>query len=1157
MSNIADKVKATQDKDGMLRRALERIIQLYTDKSHFVYELLQNAEDAEAKNIRFIQYSDRLEVFHDGKPFTSANLQGLCDIGKSDKIDDLNQIGEFGVGFKSVFGICDTVRLYSVPSHFRDPVENDVVPFAVEIRDFTRPEDISEEPLPKDFTTRFVFPYTVGRTFSGFTTVKALNDTLSRKLQNLGITTLLFMKNLELIEYRIEMGGNPLKGEYLLDKKEINDHCMMVSALGTTEKQKADGNSDEIISYLKFSRHIEKYGQRTVDIAFPIHIDKDGKYQCIKAPSPYISVYFPTETESKLDFIVQGPYRTTPNRSSIPAEDEDNILLAQETAILLRQSILELKEAGKLNMSFLKVFPISEERFESFDLFLPLYETVREVFRSAVVIPSKSGKYVAAKYAKISRQERLTTVFTDDVLTQLMNDGHQYYWLPTFLTETNREYKSVLDYMTDVLNISVIRPEDLRTYFASNPRFLPEQTDDWLVELYGIFENIPAAFSKMRYGTNMTTADIVKTSTGVFVAPFRKEGEAYIPNVFLPSPEIHSMDIHFVDQVLYEKCHHFFDDILHLEKPNEYEFIIKDIQKRYEQGYAFNAEQHIEDVKALLKYVKYDDYKDEVSRIIREILVLRCTDGKMRSTYATRIFLPITTEGINIEAYYRNTGQNIFFVDVDFYRLHDIEMQKLVELGVRNSLLVGENISYGTYETGSRGKSPEWWTRGDFRWKLSADALKEVLKYISAHPTAKDAILKSQIIMKILEINESRLCGYVSISGSIFPNLENEPCEMIHILRGERMMGWNGKWLFTECGELVSPKEISKHDISIDIYGRVKSDSVIFDLLDFKRTDADDVDDLKKNIPLEKLEAFFESELRQRYGISIADLNAQYGDTGHNKETIEETRLPFPSLNVRSWDALRKHAAEMLIYADPVRYEQKVRSIRVTNRPREAKAYLQNMYRHEGNHRFKFACQLCHDTCSIFEATEVFLKPETELDPVNLCLCPNCAATYRKLRADAHIMDRVHRTFLTKSDVEIETEDYVVVAINDDHELWFTQTHFAEIRELMRLTEEVKSNAEPSSKVNIDDVNERTGLSVYFGYIGKTLHRRDGFVGTVKDIDMDEKEPCLIVHVTEGKDAGKDTKIQLSFILKNRSIYTISDKQEDPLCFVGNTMADD
>ena len=215
MSTIADRVRTAQDKDGMLRRALERIIQLYTDKSHFVYELLQNAEDAEAKSIKFIQYPDRLEVFHDGRPFTSANLQGLCDIGKSDKVDNLNQIGEFGVGFKSVFGICDTVRLYSVPDHFRERIDSDAVPFAVEIRDFTCPEDIPEEPLPKGYTTRFVFPYTVGQTFSGFATVSALNETLSRKLQNLGITTLLFMKNLELIEYQIELGGGiPITGEY-------------------------------------------------------------------------------------------------------------------------------------------------------------------------------------------------------------------------------------------------------------------------------------------------------------------------------------------------------------------------------------------------------------------------------------------------------------------------------------------------------------------------------------------------------------------------------------------------------------------------------------------------------------------------------------------------------------------------------------------------------------------------------------------------------------------------------------------------------------------------------------------------------------------------------------------------------------------------------
>ena len=190
---IADEVLQRQDKDGMLRRALERIIQLYTDKSHFVYELLQNAEDAGATKIKFLQYQDRLEVLHDGHPFSLENLQGLCDIGKSDKINDLNQIGEFGVGFKSVFGICESVKLFSHPSS--DDEANGFSRFAVEIRDFTHPVDIQDEEINSGYTTKFIFPYSVGFTFSGFQTKERLNEVLSKRLRNLGITTLLFMKN--------------------------------------------------------------------------------------------------------------------------------------------------------------------------------------------------------------------------------------------------------------------------------------------------------------------------------------------------------------------------------------------------------------------------------------------------------------------------------------------------------------------------------------------------------------------------------------------------------------------------------------------------------------------------------------------------------------------------------------------------------------------------------------------------------------------------------------------------------------------------------------------------------------------------------------------------------------------------------------------------
>jgi hypothetical protein len=1140
MSGIADRIRIAQDKDGMLRRALERIIQLYTDKSHFVYELLQNAEDAGATSIKFVQYCDRLEVLHDGKPFTAENLQGLCDIGRSDKADNLNQIGEFGVGFKSVFGICDTVKLFSDPSHYHGSEKIDAVPFAVEILDFTRPEDIPEMSIESSYTTKFVFPYTIGQSFSGFSTIDELKRVLSKKLQNLGITTLLFMKHLELIEYQIKLEDATVEGQYLLEKVTVNDHCTLVSALGVSHPAGTQGSQDESVSYLKFSRPVGKELLRSVDIAFPVIIDESGRYECQKPQSPYVSVYFPTETESKLDFIVQGPYRTTPNRSSIPSEDADNKILARQTAMLLKDSIHEIKTSGILNMSFLKALPLSAGRFENFSLFYPIFEAVKELFLSQELIPCKDGGYVAAKYARIARQERLANTMPDNMLTELIADGHQYHWLPTFLTETNREYEQVYRFLNGELKISVIRPEDLRLYFAANPDFLPRRDDAWLVELYSILENVGAAFSKSRNETNMLTADIVKTSAGLFVAPYRKtEGKQYIPNVFLPTGKIRSADIHFVDAGLYQKCKHFFDDILQLQAPNEYEFTIKDIKRRYESSYTLEEGRHIEDIKSLLKYSKYDDYHDEVVRLIEQYLVLRCADGVMRSAYRENIFLPINDNGINIEAYYKNVRNTMRYVDADFYALHEISPSSLCELGIRDSIVIGDTRTGGTYDNGMRGRQPEWWTTGEFRWKFSLDAIRDVLKYISGHPSAKDSLLKSQAIFRILLQNEAALKGTVYIGGST-PHLHDEPCDLVKVLRGEGMPGWDGKWLFTESGELISQKSVSKHDISTSIYGRIKPDSTIYDMLGFRKTDADEIDELKKTIPQRQLDAFFENELKQRFGISSAELSSVYVPiNGLREKDIETEKYAFPVVKVKNWDALRKHAAEMLCYASPVKYEYLVRSVRTSKPESEVRAYLMNMYRYDS--MFKYACQICHEATSTIVATQLFEKPEVELDPMNLCLCPTCASHYRALRNDKGLMDDLRERLVAFREPGSTDADQVIVTIGED-ELWFTQTHFAEIQELLKLTDDVKNGASPKgvkdanrTKASTSDSDDesKSGLSVYQEYIGKRV-RHKGAKITGKVVACDGQYISILAET--GEKAGNTIKYDLSMCIKGKHL---------------------
>lgn len=164
----AEIIKANQDREGMLRRSLERIIQLYKDKVHFVYELLQNAEDAQAQVVKFVLYEDRLEVFHDGKPFTVSNVQSLFDIGLSDKVNDLNQIGEFGVGFKSVFSICERVQFFSNPNNYRIKDIENAGSFGFEIQDFYKPVDIPIVDIGTVYTTKFIFPFAVDKSFLGF-----------------------------------------------------------------------------------------------------------------------------------------------------------------------------------------------------------------------------------------------------------------------------------------------------------------------------------------------------------------------------------------------------------------------------------------------------------------------------------------------------------------------------------------------------------------------------------------------------------------------------------------------------------------------------------------------------------------------------------------------------------------------------------------------------------------------------------------------------------------------------------------------------------------------------------------------------------------------------------------------------------------------------
>ncbi|WP_242860266.1 hypothetical protein [Desulfosporosinus sp. I2] len=69
---------------------------LYTDSKRFIYELLQNADDSsqnnEAVKVWIKILDDNLVVAHSGRPFTTRDLQGICNVNNGTKKSDLNDI---------------------------------------------------------------------------------------------------------------------------------------------------------------------------------------------------------------------------------------------------------------------------------------------------------------------------------------------------------------------------------------------------------------------------------------------------------------------------------------------------------------------------------------------------------------------------------------------------------------------------------------------------------------------------------------------------------------------------------------------------------------------------------------------------------------------------------------------------------------------------------------------------------------------------------------------------------------------------------------------------------------------------------------------------------------------------------------------------------
>ena len=102
----------------------KRILTGHQGEKELLKELLQNADDAQATEICFIKdprHNSDERVFQESwkplqgpalcvyvnRPFTNADIEGICNLGKGSKREDLNKTGQYGFGFNAVYHVTD------------------------------------------------------------------------------------------------------------------------------------------------------------------------------------------------------------------------------------------------------------------------------------------------------------------------------------------------------------------------------------------------------------------------------------------------------------------------------------------------------------------------------------------------------------------------------------------------------------------------------------------------------------------------------------------------------------------------------------------------------------------------------------------------------------------------------------------------------------------------------------------------------------------------------------------------------------------------------------------------------------------------------------------------------------------------------------------
>lgn len=954
----------------------------YPDKAHFIFELLQNSEDALASNVHFVIHDEYLEVNHDGKVFAESDITAITDFSKSAKINSEGTIGKFGIGFKSVFKYTDTPHIYSGQ-------------FSLKIRDLVYPEIVPESSGLGE-TTRFIFPFNNPKKLPELAIAE-----IEKGLRDLKDNTLLFLTNIRKIRYSLPDGTAGLLER--IDHTDVRDGRIEI-------RTNHPGTKESASQWLRFENDAAvtdedgKIKNCRIAIAYCLEVAEDKKqkrsesWRIIPLEQGQVSVYFPAVDETpNLRFHMHAPFATPVARSSVKKELTANQELRDHLAQLVADSLSKIRDMGMLTASFLAVLPNTDDKLLEF--YEPIQKAVVLAFQKTPLTPMKFGGHKAAN-GIFYDPTKISDVIDDDDLLLLLNEDE---YAPPFwvASSTGRRGKLFLksiqiaewgwSELTD--SVSWIFQIEQKCRIE---RWISQKNDDWLMRYYALLGEAVCLHNEFIRTDDLKIIKVECESGYRFV----KANDAFLPpkdTSKLPS------NINFVTPSVYtsnrEQQSNYAESFL--EQIGVRYFNINTIvELKLAQYKTINCQidekSHLEDISLFISYVK--DNPSDIG-IFRDHLFIRglSDSGALVWTSPNRICLdaPFLETGLVKLSHIHNrlalwSGYKELLKEIS----SDDFVAFLQKMKVMDKL---EVIRNSTWQRGRTEKLHKDYS-GSVRERNATDndyTIDCLDKYVNVQSVSCSRLIWEAILRADSKVKEAEYS----------PNSKFQPrrdeSRLVILLKSK-------SWIPDSSGNFKRPQEITPDELRHDFIADYRNG--LLEAIGFGENSRKETELYREKNHQAKILGFTSADEL----VETLNLLKETGMTPAEIKAIVAKSKPIeqPVTQVKNPDYLQNKMLSRIQDAPSIERDMRLRTIRVGSGEdsEDAKEFLRMIYQNKSN---QMTCQCCGDempfkyfdkrrSCELyyFEAVQFADDIEKRLKEKYLALCPTCSAKWKYRETD-------------------------------------------------------------------------------------------------------------------------------------------------------------